>query len=76
MDGVGAKTLKKSASAIGSMNILGPITMDAIPLCWSKIPEFMHIIKAIRLCYGPYNTHCDLKFNTSDVFLQIHELAI
>ena len=68
-------TLKKNQSS-SHLSVLGAITLDAIPLSWSKISECVYVLKAIRMCFGPYNTHCDLKFNTSEVFQKVHDIAV
>ena len=52
---------------------MGAISLDAIPLNWTKDKLTQKIIKIISLCLGP---HRDSKICTSSVFEEVHKVAI
>ena len=51
------------------------IQLDAIPLNWGKIPEIQQIFEIIQLCYGPYNTNCNIKVDTTEILNKIHSIS-
>ena len=52
------------------------ITLDAIPLNWSKAPESASIFQILSICYGASDTFRNPKIlDTPKLFDDIHEIA-
>lgn len=61
-----------------SKPLTGGISLDLIPINWSKMTETQAIFQIIQFCFafGPTGNKGVLgKINTPDIFKQIHEIA-